>query len=176
MAVQQEFFSIVTNLGLKSQLQLCRKRKGRNGRAVGALLVLSPIWVSIAAMQEKKGNMGFKTEERPHSVLASLEPRVVLASRELLYFHCHKFGFAAVQEKNQKYLFTDSLHRLGSRFARTSSVSLEKIATRNNLLGDNFICMRHDVLRNLQIIQLGIFAFYYMIDSPVLRSVISHNE
>ena len=35
-------------------------------------------------------------EGRPHSVLASIEPRVVLASRELLYFHCHKFGFAAV--------------------------------------------------------------------------------
>ena len=32
---------------------------------------------------------------------------------------------AVVGEKNQKCLFTDSLHRLGSRFARTSSVPLE---------------------------------------------------
>ena len=34
---------------------------------------------------------------------------------------------AAVGEKNHKCLFTDSLHRLDSRFARTSSVSLEMI-------------------------------------------------
>ena len=33
-----------------SQLQLCRKKRGRNGRAVGVLIVLSPIWVAIAAM------------------------------------------------------------------------------------------------------------------------------
>ena len=32
-----------------------------------------------------------------------------------------------MSEKKQKCLFTDSLHRLGSRFARTSSVPLEII-------------------------------------------------
>ena len=40
---------------------------------------------------------------------------------------------AAAGEKNHKCLFTDSLHRLGSRFARTSSVSLEKILLLNKM-------------------------------------------
>ena len=49
-----------------------------------------------------------------NSVFASLEPRRVADS--LVQF---------LANFDQKCLFTDSLHRLGSRFARTSSVSLE---------------------------------------------------
>ena len=66
---------------------------------------------------------------RPHSVLAALEPRLV-SLRE------HQFRFAPNRQFcikfNQKCLFTDSLHRLGSRFARTSSVPLE--TNRTNLI------------------------------------------
>ena len=141
MAVQQKLSQCCHQFG--QQLQLCRNRRGINGCAVGVLQYCHQFGsqISIAAMQEKKGKKRVQLEFFSIVTNLGLNCSYVVKEREetgavgaLLVLSPIWASIAAVQEKNQKYLFTDSLHRLGSRFARTSSVSLEKIVKKTNSL------------------------------------------